>query len=198
MTRSRTATKATLVALALMFTLSACGSSGGEVIKDEGTKVVEKKTVPVETVETVTDETTGEVFNENDGPLDPKTLKLEQADPLYVLDGCKNEAVPTIVGRMPWDFDADGATDVVVMTKCPDSEGRNLVLMRATTRGWWPKRIVGPEIEPTLLTGECKIDESLQQLRCAARSFNPVTKAPRESVMVVQKLQGEWVAELEQ
>lgn len=182
------------LAVVLLLLLSACGDAGQEVVVDAGTKIVEKDSPRADEFEI--DPDTGEAVSENDGPLDPATLDPALADPLYLLPGCENESVARVVDRIPWDYDGDGAKDLVVVTRCSQSDAHNVVVMRATSRGWRPKRTVGPEIQPTLITGDCRVDETAGQVRCAARSFNPVTQEPSEAVMVIQRLQGEWFAEL--
>jgi len=199
MSRFSNVFRAAVLATSLSLLVSACGDNDetGIVspVDSNGQRVNTENT---EEVTTVVDPDTGEVTTENDGPLDPTTLDIALADPLYLLSGCKDESTAQIVDRIPWDYDADGAKDAVVVTKCSDTDVHNVVVMRATSRGYWPKRIIGPNIEPTIITGGCKLDEAVAQVRCKATSFHPVTQEPTESVFVIQRLQGQWFEDLAQ
>lgn len=199
MNRLSNALRVAVLATSLSLLLSACGDNEETgIVSSSDTAGQRVNTENSEEVTTVVDPDTGEVTTENDGPLDPTTLDIALADPLYLLPGCKDESTAQIVDRIPWDYDADGAKDAVVVTKCTDTDVHNVVVMRATSRGYWPKRIIGDNIEPTIITGGCKLDEAVAQIRCNATSFHPVTQEPTESVFVIQRLQGQWLEDLAQ
>jgi hypothetical protein len=181
-----------VILAACLLTLSACGQDSGVVVKDPGT-VVADKTENSE-VETVMDETTGESFTENDGPLDPKTLIIEEADPLRIIDDCQSEKMPSVVDRILWDFDKDGAQDAVVVVRCADGGEYRVALMRATSRGWWPKRVVGTEAEQAKITGGCRVlSGDPEKLSCNSVSVNKVTDEVLKGDYAVYRVQGEWV-----
>jgi hypothetical protein len=132
-----------------------------------GTNDTEKKETSANTEQTeVTQDT---------GPLDPKTLKIDDLVVSATLPACANEAFPVQGETYTWDFDKDGANDAVVVSRCPSGEERTtLTIARATSRGWWPMLNIGGTEDTFTLTGDCKL--SGDNFRCPVRRLNPDTK----------------------
>jgi hypothetical protein len=178
------------LALAPVLLLSACGQEPTGVVQKDPTTLVEEdlKGNSGTEVDVMTDETTGETFTEDDGPLDARTLDPLMADPTNTAKGCKDESVPAVVSRLSYDYDTDGVKDVAVVSRCGNKEYR-VNVFRATSRGWWPKLDLA-DIDPVQLTGKCSVEVS--KLLCEATNTNPVTDEKVQGVLDVYLLNGEW------
>lgn len=178
------------MALASVLLLSACGQEPTGVVQKDPTTLVEEgmKGNTGSKVEVLTDETTGETFTEDDGPVDARTLDPLMADPTNTAKGCKDESVPAVLSRLSYDYDTDGVKDVAVISRCGNKEYR-VNVFRATSRGWWPKLDLA-DMEPVQLTGKCTVEVS--KLVCEATNTNPVTGEKVQGVLDVYLLEGEW------
>lgn len=112
-----------------------------------------------------------EGFTMENGPLDPKTLKLEEFNVTASLAPCANEEFPVQSDVLAWDYDKDGAMDAVAVAKCPTGEERTtLIIGRATSRGWWNVLAVGGTEDNIELTGKCSEIEG--SLVCPSKRFD--------------------------
>ena len=95
-------------------------------------------------------------YTMDNGPLDPKTLKLKEFNVTTTLAPCANEESPVQSDVLAWDYDSDGAMDAVAVAKCPTGDKRTyIVIGRATTRGWWSVLTIGGTEDKIELTGPC-------------------------------------------
>ena len=102
---------------------------------------------------------TSEKITMDNGPLDPKKLKLEEFVVSATLAPCANEEFPVQTDVLAWDFDKDGAQDAVAIANCPTGDKRTtLVVGKATSRGWWQMLAIGGTEDKIELTGECVED----------------------------------------
>ena len=112
-----------------------------------------------------------EGFTMENGPLDPKTLKLEEFNLTATLTPCANEEFPVQSDVLAWDYDKDGAMDAVAVAKCPTGDARTtLIVGRATSRGWWNVLAVGGTEDNIELIGECSEVEGI--LVCPTKRFD--------------------------
>jgi hypothetical protein len=121
-----------------------------------------------------TQETNASEVTMDNGPLIAKELDVNDLVVTASLPGCANEEFPVQGETFRWDFDKDGASDAVVVSRCPTGDERTtLSIARATSRGWWPVLNIGGLEDTFKLTGNCKINGD--NLRCPVDRLNPDT-----------------------
>jgi hypothetical protein len=153
------------ITILLAVILSACGSNNPSEEKNTGTASESKVSM-------------------DDGPLNPKQLDVKELVVSATLPACANEEFPVQGEVYNWDFDKDGATDAVAVSRCPSGDERTTFsVARATSRGWWPTLNIGGLEDTLTLTGDCKA--SGDNFRCPVSRLNPDTKVEEKGSIEV-------------